>query len=291
MWGILGSFMRVCALLYPRRRSMLWPFWTVIAIVLSFLGLQAWFWLRPRTVPLSADQAVATRMASALALDRFERSGGALPATAVVAHLSDDPTGAATEALRAEISHRDGWTLAKGSPVKAFLQGIGSSILDAKTAGELFAPGKQIGIDVVFTGRLLSVSTVDGISHAELEVSAWDVRLGTTVFSEKFTEEYPKFSTALRRTAARQPRTARIVVFFLLVLALPWALRGVVERVREQKSNTASAVLMVGLLACDVLFGLVLFYGIDQHAVLAVLGLLILQIYNLAVCEAIAHRT
>lgn len=291
MWtALIGPVARACAAFYPRRRSLLWPLWLVLAVVLAFFALQVWLWLRPRAIPLSSDQIVAARAASALALDRFERGGGALPATAVVARFSDDPSGGATEALRAEIAGRDRWTLAADSPVKAFLRRIGSSLCDAKTAGELLSPGNHVGIDVIFYGRLVSASTLDGVSRVELEVSAYDARRGGEVLSGTFAERYPKVSTALGRRTVRQSRRTRIVVFALLVLALPWALRGVVERVRERKSNLASSVLMVGLFACDVLFGSVLFYGVAGRAILAAVGLLVLLVYNLAVCETIARR-
>ena len=291
MFSIFGSLLRICAAFYPRRHSLLWPFWVVFALVLAFLAFQAWFWLKPHAVPLSADQVVAARAASALVLDRFERSGGELPVTAVVAHLSDDPTGAATEALRAEIAHRSRWTVAEGSPVKEFLKRIGNSLRDAKTAGELLDPGKRVGIDVVFHGRLVSATTLDGISRTELEVSAYDTRKGGEVLSGTFAESYPKVSTALGRTAMRRSRRTRIAVFALLVLMLPWALWGVVERVGDHRTNTASAVLMIGLLACDVLFFSVLFYGIARHAILAAVGLLVILVYNLAVCEFIVRRS
>ena len=291
MWTILGSLFSAIVRFYPRHRSWFWPFWLVVLAVAGFLGVQAWLWLKPSRVPLLPDQAVAVRQTVSDALDRFAANGGVLPARAAVMHLGGDPTDEATDALRGELEAREGWTLLEGSPVKNFLRQVGRTMVDATSSDEYLRPGNRVGIDVIFRGRLATVSTSNGISRASLELSAYDTRRGAAVFAETFSAEYPKVRTAVGRAAMGLSRRSRLLLFAVLALALPFAAAPVVFRVAEARSNRASAALLAGLAAVDLALVALLFYGLVDYGWTLVFSLFACVAYNLAVCEILARRS
>ena len=290
MWTLVAAILNFFSRLYPRRHVRTWPFWLLVFAVVAFLGVQAWLWLKPSRVPLSPDQAVAVRQAVSEAVDRFAADGGVLPARAAVVPLRGDPTDEATEFLRAELAERDGWTLLAGSPVKTFLKQVGHTMVDATGADEYLRPGARVGIDVVFHGRVLDVSTTNGISRTSLALAAYDTRRGTTVFSETFVSEYPKVRTAAGRAAIAVSHRGRVFLFSLFALVLPFAAAPLVFVVAERKSNLASATLMGGLAAIDLLLIAFFFYGLSGHAFALCLSLAVCFVYNLFVCEMLARR-
>ena len=71
---------------------------------------------------------------------------------------------------------------------------------------------------------------------------------------------------------------------------LPFAAAPLVFVVAERKSNLASATLMGGLAAIDLLLIAFFFYGLSGHAFALCLSLAVCFVYNLFVCEMLARR-
>ena len=291
MWRIVLAGLRVATALYPRSRAMTRVFWGATALLAGFLGYQGYVWLYASKGSLSADQASAVREAVGSALDEFAAKGGGFPARAGIMHLRNDPTDGATRILRHELESRPGWVPVDSSPVKAFLQGIAQTVQDATSADEYLRPGSRVGIDVVFYGTLRDVSTTNGISRAELSLTAYDTRAGRKLVSGVRSAEFPKVSTGLGRSVVRHSRALRIWIFLLFAAALPWIAAPVVHKVREARSNAASALLLAGLLAVDALAGALLFVALSARSVAVSVVLVLCLSYNLLVCEYHAHRS
>lgn len=291
MWRIVLAGLRVATALYPRSRAMTRVFWGVVVLLLGFFGYQGYVWFYASKGSLSADQSTAVREAVRSALDDFAAGGGALPARAAVFHLRNDPTDGATAILRRELEDRPEWTLVESSPVKAFLEDIGRTIQDATSVDEYLRPGSRVGIDVVFYGTVRDVSSTNGVSRAELDLTAYDTRIGGKAVSGPRVAEFPKVRTDAGRAMIRRPRPFRAWAFALFALVLPWLAAPVVHRVREARSNTASALLLAGLLCLDALVGAALFFALSERVAAVVAVLLLCLFYNLVVCEALAHRT
>ncbi len=78
-----------------------------------------------------------------------------------------------------------------------------------------------------------------------------------------------------------------------LVAALPWALFFVPARVVRAESNLASAAMLAGYLAADVVLAFCLAGGVPASGWrkgIMILGFLCAAVYNLVVCEFLAQR-
>ena len=266
------------------------PFRWFGLVVGLFLLFQVWCWLRPSPVPLTPDQERAVRDAVSQAIGKAAAVEGTLPATAAVVHLHGDPTDQATAAFRAELAGRDGWTAVAGSPAVSFLKSVGKTLYEATSVDEYLRPGARVGIDVVFHGRLLGVSTTNGVSRATLSLSAYDTRRGETVASGSYEGEFPRLRTAVARAAVRTPLRTRIWIFAVFALALPWVCAPLAFRVRRARSNAASAALLAGLTGADLVLGGILFYGLSGRALSVILVVLACIGWNLLVSELLARR-
>jgi predicted Ser/Thr protein kinase len=80
----------------------------------------------------------------------------------------------------------------------------------------------------------------------------------------------------------------RLGPWLLIVALLPWLTSGLIVRIREQRSNVASAGLLAGYTLTDVLLALPL--GLFSSALLAALLLVACIGYNFWVCETISAR-
>ena len=265
------------------------PFRLFGILVAAFLLVQAWLWLRPSPVPLTSDQMKAVHEAVSQAVDAAALPG-VLPAAAAVVHLRGDPTDQATEALRGELAAREGWGAVAGSPAVAFLKSVGKTLYEATSVDEYLRPGARVGIDVVFHGRLLGVSTTNGVSRASLSLSAYDTRRGETLASGVFAGEFPRLRTAVARAAVRTPVRRRIALFAAFVLLLPLLCVPLVRRARAARSNTASAALLAGLTGADLVAGGLLFYGLSGRGLAVILVVLSCIAWNLLLSEILARR-
>lgn len=291
MLRLLVTSLQLFRCLYPRSSGGQRIFWMVFALVAVFVSIQGYLWLYGCRGSLTNDQASAVRTAVSTALDDFTREGGALPASAAVLHLRNDRTDRVTAALRKELASRKGWTVVSSSPARAFLKSLASTLDSATSLDEALRPGSHVGIDVIFYGSVADVSTTNGVSRAEISLSAYDTRVGRRVVSGVREAEYPRVETATGRKVVRFPLARRMLAGAVFVILLPWLCAPVVRRVREAKSNAASTALMAGFLAADALCGALLFFGLSDRAFGVALALLVCFIYNLAVSEYIANRS
>ena len=297
MWTVFSIFLLLLSVaFFVFRRAFPIPwfarycYWWGGGFLFLFLAVQLFFWLRPAPVPLSPNEAGAVRDALASAIERAERSGVSVPATAAVVHFSSDPTDEATEALRGELAARAGWTPVSGSPAVAFLKGVAKALYEATSVDEYLLPGRRVGIDVVFYGTLRGVSSSNGVGRALLSVSAYDTRSGRTVFSDEFAGEYPRVRTAVGRAVVAKPRSARWWIFAIFAILLPWILAPLSARVLSLRSNAANAGVLAALVALDLLAGALLFYDIGSRSLAAAGVALLCVAYDLVCCEFISRR-
>ena len=290
MLRLLVTLLQLFRCLYPSGVVARRVFWTCLAVIAGFSAYQVYLWLYGCRGSLTDDQTAAVQVAVSNAVDDFAASGGALPARAVVVHFLNDGTDRVTQAVRRELSSRDDWTLVSSSPVRAFVGSISSSISSASSVDEVLRPGNRVGIDVIFYGSVADISTTNGISRAEISISAYDTRRGRRIVSGVREAEYPVVGTETGRKVAKVSRARRVAAGIVIALLLPWLCAPIVFKVREAKSNAASAALMSGLLACDAFCGHFLFFGLSERPFGVVSALLLCFTYNLIVCEALARR-
>ena len=290
MLRLVLTTLRIATVIWPRNSALRRVLIGVFAITVGFLGYQGYVWLHGTKNTLPPDQAAALRAAVSDAIDSFVEKGGVLPARVAVVHLRNDPDDHATDILREELRAREGWDLLETSPVRAFLGSVATTMVNATSVDECLRPGSRVGIDVVFYGAVGEVSSTNGISRAALDVSAYDTRVSSKVVAGRQEAEYPPVRSAAGKAVIKRPRSLRAWIFAAIALVLPWLAAPVVWKVREAKSNAASAALMAGLLAIDALAGYILFFGLSDRPFGVALALLLCFVYNLVIAEALAHR-
>ncbi len=266
------------------------PGWLLFSVGGLFLLAQIYFWLSPRPKPLTANESEAVRDAIVEVLEKAEKSGVSLPATAAVVHLVSDRTDEATAILRREIAAREGWTLVKGSPASAFLKSLGKTLYEATSVDEYLTPGRRVGIDVVFYGTLRGVASANGVSRADVALTAYDTRLGKQILAEEAQGSYPRVRTAVGRAVVAKSRATRGWIFGIFVALLPWATIPLTKRLLERRENGASAVALAGLVLADILLGLFLFYGLSGHTLAVALVTLGCLAYNVFCLEILSRR-
>lgn len=266
------------------------PCWLLFSLGGLFLLAQIYFWLSPRPDPLTANEAEAVRTAVVEMLEKTEKAGAALPATAAVVHLVSDRTDEATAILRREIAARDGWTLVQGSPAAAFLKGVAKTLYEATSVDEYLTPGRRVGIDVVFYGTLRGVVSTNGVSRADLSLTAYDTRIGKQILAAEAQGAYPRVHTAVGRAVVAKSRSTRGWIFGLLVALLPWATVPLTKRLLERRENGASAAALGGLVVADIFLGLFLFYGLAGHTLATALVAFVCLVYNVACLEILSRR-
>ncbi len=297
MWTIFGILLLLLSVaIFVLRHAFPIPlfarhcYWFGGAFLFLFLALQLWFWLSPRPTPFTANESQAVRSAVIEALEKAEKAGVSLPATAAVVHFVSDPTDEATAIFRTEIAARDGWTAVTGSPAVAFLKGLAKTLYEATSVDEYLMPGRRVGIDVLFYGTVRAVSTLEGVSRANLFLTAYDTRTGKEIFSEETEATYPRVRTAAGRAVAAHSRSGRWWLFAILVAILPWLSAPVTLRVLARGENRANAVILSLLVAADIILGLFLFFDIASHIATAILIVLLCLAYDVFSLEVLSRR-
>jgi hypothetical protein len=258
-----------------------------LGLAVIFLGVQVFFWLRPAPVPLKPEEREAVRTAVGQALDAAKNVEGLMPATVAVVHLSGDPSDDATAVLREELERRDGWTPIKGTPAAAFVRDVAKTIMEATSVEECLRAGRRVGIDVIVRGKLDAVTSTNGTASAALFLSLYDTRKGADVISGAFQGSWPPPAPVARLGASS---VSGKWIFGVFALLLPWLAAAVVIRAREARSNIASALLLAGLLALDMLVGAFFVKGLFSGVGIAISVGAVCLIYNLVVCEILSRR-
>ena len=297
MWPIFGIFLLLLSVaLFVLRHAFPIPwfarhcYWWGGGFLFLFLAIQLWFWLAPRPTPYTANEAEAVRAAVVETIEKAEKAGVARPATVAVVHLVSDPTDEATAILRGELAAREGWTVVSGSPAVAFLKGLAKSLYEATSVDEYLLPGRRVGIDVLFYGTVRGVATIDGMSRAVVSLTVYDTRTGKEVLSEEVAATYPRVHTAVGRAVVAKSRSTRAWIFGIVVALLPWVTVPLTKRLLERRENGASAIALSGLVVCDILLGLFLFYGVSGHMLAAALVTLGCLAYNVLCLEILSRK-
>jgi len=228
--------------------------------LLVFVVWQAVVFLRPRPqdVPEAALALLdgAAMDAAAELGDMFAR--GEEPARIGLARLGDDPYGSVTARLGEALDVRKELTWDRTSVVRRFVQDLGSAAWNSTSLDELATSGRRVKLDGLVTGKVVLPEEGDGKPSLELRVL--DLRPGgekrkltmpgrqlpETVGTPVPTPSSPPFSWGWLLLAA------------LGILALPWLTPFCTEWAVGRKSNGASALLLAGYVAADMmLLGLV----------------------------------
>jgi len=266
----------------------------LLGLTALFVGWQALVFIRPDPNPLTWAQQCAVDGAAQSAAAMLQTKVAA-PVQFAVAKLGDDATGKATAVLLQNIAGHDGWQHIETSPVRRFLDDIARTVVNATSLDEIINAGRGVGIDVLISGRLESVEDLaGGGAHATLQLSAYDMRKGTWVLRQSFAHTWtPTTWTRLRQFVGSVSVWLRVLLWLALILAPPWLLAPVVERVVAARSNAASAVLVLTLVVWSVgnawlLSGLSAgFFGRGWPVILVAA---VAACYNYLACEQIAAR-
>ena len=274
-----GGVRWVWALMLPR---------ALLAAVLMFLAWQAVVFLRPRPRALSPSEVQAVARACAQAVRRMEASLDG-PVRFGVMRLTGEGGEPATGVLRQSLAAHRGWTLNESSVIQTFLQDVGHAVAQATSLDEIAGAGRQVGLDVVMGGRVLGLRKGgQGAAGADLHLWAYDVRSAAWLLREEVSGEWrPGWTDRARVRILSMGGSARLVLWILLVAALPWVTAGLTHRVLAKRSNLASGLLITGY----TLVGLAL-AGLLSGGALSLLQALIATataaLYSLLACERIA---
>jgi hypothetical protein len=175
--------------------------------------------------------------------------------------------------------------------VQRFVQDVGSAAWNSTSLEELATSGRRVKLEGLVTGRVLLPE--DG-TPPSLQLRVFDLRPGGTMRELSFPG---------RELSAKEVRAVAsggsdfsfgwFVLAVLVILALPWLTPFCTEWAVGRKSNGASALLLMGYVAADVLvLGLVPGLGarLSGGLILPALAAALCAGYSHWACETVAAR-
>lgn len=261
------------------------PKW-LLRFLLIFLAWQVvmFVWLRPREYAEPEKEALrkvcmqaVERTVDALHLHKQESF------TLGVTHVIKDPSGMVTALLKTNLAAVAGFQIEEKSVIRKFLEDVTDSVLEATSLEEVvFAAGK-VDLDVIVCGRIEEIHEEDGIGHAVLNYHLYDVDSSRWILKERIEAD------------SREPQAAWIhrnwkrLLALLLIALIPWLSFPLSEKVAERNSNAASAALLAGFVAIDLL--LLWWAGLFGATVaVPIVGIVLVLGYNLWACDFIAKK-
>lgn len=278
--------MKLIPPLFGLSRILLW-------LIFLFLGWQLWVFFRPGPRKYTPGEVKAVRSVCRHLRDHLDSQ---LEGTVRVgvAHLVNDPSDTATGILKQVLAEQNDWTVESGSVIQKFLGDVSQTLAGATSLDEIINAARRVELDVVVTGRIISVRESGGRASCESAFYVCDVRTGEWLINGPLRAEWSpglvEKSTSL--THRTNPLT-RILVWLGFVLILPWISAPVVRWVLEKKSNTASFLLLLtySVLALILAFALTGFHVTGAGGCLMIVAAAVIAAgYSWWVCEFIGDH-
>lgn len=268
---------------------------TFKSLILIFIGAfvlwQFWIFLAPRPDPLQSEERAAVRDAVERLVQELQARTGDRELTFGIIPFRNDPSGEVTAATRAALATGETWTVDDTAVVRRIIGDIAKSIADASSIEEVLQVGRQVSLDVLVLGRVIDLAILPEGATATIEFQLRDLRSGDWLLQQTLTGTWqPSILDQLRSPA---PPWLRLVVWVLIVVALPWVTAFLTHWTIEKKSNQASAFLVLAYSTMALLLA-ALFLGFSLEGAtswLLLTGAVVLAgSYSWWACERIAER-
>ena len=258
----------------------------VTGLLLAFLAWQGIVFtqLRPRDYTEAEKIAIRrvcekARVLSVVALDPTDLS----PVALGVAHLLNDPSNYFTDSLKGKLAGVANFTLQQGSVAQRFLADVMEAVQEATSFEELAFAANNVELQSMVCGRVEEVNETDGIGYAVLGYHIYDIAAGEWILHERIEAD------SRVEKGAWLKRHWKVLAALLLIGLIPWLSFQLLEKVVERNSNAASAALIAGLVAVDLL--LLWWAGLfGAKVAVPVVGVVLAVGYNLWACDFMAKK-
>lgn len=268
----------------------------ISAILLLFLAWQAFVFLRPRPEDISSSALTlltpAAKDAAAAIRQMYAERSQSQPARIGLAHLNGDPYGTVTTLLGITLEAQPELTWERTSIVKRFVKDVSAAAWNASSLEELAASGRKVQLEGLVAGKVI-IPKDDSLPALELRV--FNLLPGGSCCTLFFPGRIPtpEESKLLPEFSSTAVAWGWLIFVILVILALPWLTPFFTVWALNQKSNTASALLLTAYVAADlILISLVPGVGalLAKHLFWLALIAAACAGYTHWVCETVAAR-
>lgn len=263
---------------------MILPVRVVLGLLAAFVLWQMLVFFAPRPPPPDPAMQKALEQLAREAVDAIARA--APPGRVGVAHIAGDREERVTTGLRSGFSAREGWSAVEGSPIRRFLADVEEAVAAASSLEEILVAGRKVGMDVIVAGRLLHLSSTQAVATARMDLYAYDVRDGKWLVKgpvEVVT------TLGLMDQLKKFPLPLRVMIWIVVVGALPWLTAPLTRWALERKSNGASSTILIAYSLASLGLALVL-TGFALAWGWAFVVFSLSAFYHFHACERIARR-
>lgn len=269
------------------------PVIIIACLLLLFLLWQAFVFLRPRPPDIPLESLVLLEVAAEDAARAITPlfAGKTAQARIGLAHLNNDPYATVTTMLGEAIDARSELVWDRSPVVRRVIKDISSATWNAGSFEELAASGRKVQLEGIVSGRV--IVPPDG-ALPRLELSVFDLQPGGVRHQLTFTGHVRttiKSDTDAKSHSDAAPDAGVVGINYgwlalalLAILALPWLTPFLTEWTISRKSNSVSAILLIGYVALDLL-ALVMVPGVRG----ALNGTVLWPIVAAALCAGYSH--
>lgn len=269
--------------------------WIGLFFVLIFLFWQAFVFVRPAQRTLSDGEVRAVRAAVAAFREDLAAQLGQRAVRLGVVSLTGEGAAQATVELRGVLERQSDWRVDTRSVPQAFVEDVLKALRDASTLEQVLGAGKQVELDVVVAGRMVSAwMRDDGRAEVVMDLYAYDTQAGVWLLRKSYPMSWaPDWVERVPLEVVGAAWWQRLVLWASIVLVLPWLTPFIARWARERRSNAASALalsfyVVVSLLLAGALMGFAL-SGLSDWLLL-VAALVLSGGYAFWACERIAAK-
>lgn len=229
--------------------------WLAVFIVAGFLLWQVFVFLRPVPPSLGEAEVRAVRAAAAAFAGDMETAAPAGTARVGLVPLVGDRSGQATHELADRLRQSRRWALDERSVPQAFFQDVYRALADASNIEQVLGAGRQVDLDIIVAGRLVETHTrADGGAHAVLDLYAYDLAAGDWIVRRNYVLQWdPGWLDRTGLYVETAPWWQKILLWALVVAALPWLTPFLARWARARRSNAASTAVLALYLAAALL--------------------------------------
>ncbi|GEM_PF-1253261 len=214
---------------------------------LIFLTWQIFVFIRPAPRQLTYAEVGAVKNAAeafTAELATFVEPG--TPKRIGLAHLINDGSGQASEALRLSLEAQPKWEVDPRSIPQAIVSDIFGSVLNASSLEQLTRAGDRVALDLLIAGKVVEVvPTVGDTARSKLELAAYDTVTGTLVLRRQFSATWePSVLKKIQHEITAAPLWQRSLVWIGAILLLPWITPSLTHWAHGKKNNAASSALL-----------------------------------------------
>lgn len=279
--------------------TKLFPGRIVFGLLALFLVYQGVIIFLPEPRQFSAPEKNAVQTAADTVAAAL-REKVASPARIGIAHFVNDPNDEVSETVKSTLIRTAAdspWKVREGSVIQQFLKDVSKTVVNATSMDEVINAGRRVKLDILVAGKVEEVKLTEDGAVARIRPIIYDLQSGDMLMNETVSAVWHGSDTAVAGSATAwrgfAPGLWGWAGWGLCILGLPWLTSFAIAGILEKKSNIASAVLLVGYTAADLLLGW-LWTGfpldVPGPIVIPAIGVLACALYNYWACETIAAK-